>query len=582
MNHYPESHSASFRFTLASVCVLLFIGNGYSQKDAQTPAAPPSASRPAVVSAEKTSFNEVTTQLDPGGSLYAYLSTSQWLDGLSDRVGSWRDAALSLPNLGDAEKSHIKKGFDIVARLIKASGIESATGVGISGIALEKGLYQTKFVIHRAPNSAPGGIWTVFGKTPRPLEELGWLPAETVTAAFSDLDLGAIWNALVKEVDQSGFAEAKAGLEQLNGHIQQATGKRLDELLGSLGGQGGVFLTLNDSNQIKIPLPDGAALEMSEPGLVIVLKVKDDTLFDLIDRALQGNPQVVSSDEGGTRMRIMPLPVPIPITLRLTIARQGDQLIIASNDELVKNMMAVKAGKKPGLKTVAEFKRLAQGMPLEGNSFSFVSQRLSDVVQKIQTSILSQASRSGGEAPTALLQKIYSVNQPVSSFVVGRNSSAGMFTIGHGTQQPANAVVLPLVVAPVAIMAGLTLPALAKAKSKAQSISCVNNLKQMGLAARIYATDHNDAYPPDILSMKNELVTPKILICPNDPNHAATATLSWDNFSPSQSSYEYVTRGLTDSTPGFEKKVLFRCRVHGHVCMGDGSVVQKNSQGQGN
>jgi competence protein ComGC len=180
------------------------------------------------------------------------------------------------------------------------------------------------------------------------------------------------------------------------------------------------------------------------------------------------------------------------------------------------------------------------------------------------------------------MQKFYSINQPVSSFVVGRNTPQGWLTVGHGTQQPANAVVLPLVVAPVAIMAGLTLPALAKAKGKAQSISCVNNLKQMGLAARIYATDHNDAYPPDLLSMKNELVTPKILVCPNDPNHAVTVALTWDNFDPSQSSYDYVTRGLTDATPGFEKKVLFRCRIHGHVCMGDGSVMQKNSGPGGN
>ena len=54
----------------------------------------------------------------------------------------------------------------------------------------------------------------------------------------------------------------------------------------------------------------------------------------------------------------------------------------------------------------------------------------------------------------------------------------------------------------MAIIAGMALPALAKAKSKAQSISCVNNLKQLGLAARIYANDHNDVYPPDIPSMK--------------------------------------------------------------------------------
>ena len=169
-----------------------------------------------------------------------------------------------------------------------------------------------------------------------------------------------------------------------------------------------------------------------------------------------------------------------------------------------------------------------------------------------------------------------SINQPVSSYVVGRNTAPGWITIGHGTQQPANAVVLPLVIAPTAILAGLTLPALAKAKDKAQSISCVNNLKQMGLAARIYATANHDTFPPDFLAMKDALGTPKILICPNDPNHAVAATLTWDNFNPSQSSYEYVTRGLTESTPGVEKKVLFRCRIHGHVCMGDGSVVQKN------
>ena len=129
-------------------------------------------------------------------------------------------------------------------------------------------------------------------------------------------------------------------------------------------------------------------------------------------------------------------------------------------------------------------------------------------------------------------------------------------------------------VAPSAVLAGLLLPALAKAKGKAQSISCVNNLKQIGLAARIYATDHNDAYPPDFLSMKNELATPKILICPEAPNSGLRVTLTWENFDPSQSSYEYVTRDLKESTPGFEKKVLFRCRVHGHACMGDGSVWQ--------
>src|SRR2546430_7079498 len=36
-----------------------------------------------------------------------------------------------------------------------------------------------------------------------------------------------------------------------------------------------------------------------------------------------------------------------------------------------------------------------------------------------------------------------------------------------------------------------------------QSVQCVNNLKQIGLAARIWANDHNDVFPPDFFSLSN-------------------------------------------------------------------------------
>ena len=66
---------------------------------------------------------------------------------------------------------------------------------------------------------------------------------------------------------------------------------------------------------------------------------------------------------------------------------------------------------------------------------------------------------------------------------------------------------LLIVIAIIAILAGMLLPALNKARQQAKTIACVSKLKQLGLTAHYYAADNSNIAPPSVIDYPDATYT---------------------------------------------------------------------------
>ena len=192
-------------------------------------------------------------------------------------------------------------------------------------------------------------------------------------------------------------------------------------------------------------------------------------------------------------------------------------------------------------------------------------------------------------------------------------------------EQGFTALEMIVVIAILVLLAVLLLPTMARRKIYERPINCVSNLKQVGLAARMWANDNGEKFPwqvststngtlelvngprvsPHFLVMSNELNSPKILACGNDVKR--TKAVFFSEFDDSHLSYfvgldadetkpqsilsgdRNITGGVLVTNKVFQftsnSVVGFTKELHdqqGNLALGDGSAMQVSRSAVGN
>jgi hypothetical protein len=376
------------------------------------------------------------------------------------------------------------------------NGFLALQAMGLSSVPEVGGTHRSKSFLLRAPTAAESPLWRgLIGGKPRALvshtywsEDVAWAASGTGEAA----ELWKVLRSLVNELIPEARADFEKGLAEAGAELDID----VEAMVASLGDEAFVALVLDSATtftvpELNVPLPT--------PGLLVGLRLKQPMLSQRLELALKEMEKqmpLVRTTVGDTTLTSVPVPVPLPFAVQPTLAyRAADgMLLFGSSTDVVRKALETAASGKRRLLNSAAFAEEFGGKVPDNNGVIYLGRRFSKAIGTLQQAAIDKAvADDADDAGVALLSKIRTMmGEGAHDVTVVVNQPEGVQMLSRGTAGPERYLQAGLI-APAGILAGITLPAIAKARDRAREAACINNLRQLDAAKEQWALENNKA-----------------------------------------------------------------------------------------
>ncbi len=426
---------------------------------------------------KKTSFETVTSKLHPNGDFYMYMSTGQMMNKVGKYMADWSKA---LTQVQTRKRKPIN--LQLFTSIFTESGISEIEAIGLSSVPVSAEFFNRKTVIYHQPGKAQGMIWKLFGLQNHDLKETQkLLPSNTVMASFNNIDLKILLKWIDSQMKKSGDPKLAMGFDMTFAMIQQIYGINVWNALESLDQQIGTIVTINPKERFAIP---NSKINIGEPAIAFVLKVKDSSIYNTINRLVP--PEFTRNETGDSKSIEIALP-DSPKFVKPTIVQAGNLLIIGLNKKICNDILTARK-RTEGFAKNEEFINMSTNIPANGVAFDYVSPRAAKIIKNFTDQIKEQVKRSqqvepGAEKITELVtENMFTIP---ATYSVLQTSSEGFVTSAN-TDQTSAQILASTAIVPAAFLAGISMPYIVRTREVAKAKACMTNLQQIREACEAY------------------------------------------------------------------------------------------------